>query len=123
MDSGLFILAILALIAAGLCGISCAARRRAPIERGLVPVYEQMCSGRVGLFMGANYPAIRLSLYDAFLVVGFIGPVVVPYEDIVRAEIQRVLFSSRLVIKSRSGATFSLSVRDPQRVLKMLRRT
>jgi hypothetical protein len=123
MDSGLLIVAILALIAIGLVGISFAARRRAPIENGLAPVYEQMCSGRVGGFMGANYPAIRLSLYDAFLVVGFLGPVVIPYKDIVRAEIQRVLFSSRLVIKSKSGSTFSLSVRDPQRVLKMLRRT
>jgi hypothetical protein len=123
MDSGLLVVAILSLIAAGLFGISFAARRRAPAEMNLVPVYEQMCSGRIGWFMGANYPAIRLSLYDAFLVVGFWGPVVVPYTDIVRAEIQSVLFSSRLVIETRSGTTFRLSVKDPRYVLKLLRRS
>jgi hypothetical protein len=123
MDPGLLVVAILSLIAAGLFGISVAARLRAPAEMSLVPVYEQMCSGRIGWFMGANYPAIRLSLYDAFLVVGFCGPVVVPYTDIVRAEIQSVLFSSRLVIETKSGTTFRLSVKDPQYVLKLLRRT
>jgi hypothetical protein len=123
MDSGLLVAVILFLIAGGLFGISFAARRRAPAEMGLVPVCEQMCSGRVGWFMGANYPAIRLSLYDAFLVVGFFGPVVVPYTDIVRAEIQSVLFSSRLVIQTKRGITFRLSVKDPQYVLKLLRRT
>jgi hypothetical protein len=123
MDPGLLVVAILSLIAAGLFGISFAARRRAPVEMGLVPVYEQMCSGRIGWFMGANYPAIRLSLYDAFLVVGFCGPIVVPYKDVVRSEIQSVLFSSRLVIETKSGTTFRLSVKDPQNVLKLLRRT
>jgi hypothetical protein len=53
----------------------------------------------------------------------FCGPVVVPYKDIVRAEIQSVLFSSRLVIETKSGTTFRLSVKDPQYVLKLLRRT
>ena len=122
MDSGLLVAIILALIAAGVFGISYAARRRAPIELGLVPVHEQMCSGRVGWLMGANYPAIRLSLYDTFLVVGFLGPIVVPYQDIVRAEIRDVLFSSRLVIVTRSGRVFRLAVKEPQNVLQLIKR-
>ena len=73
--------------------------------------------------MGANYPTIRLSLYDTFLVVGFFGATVVSYKDIVRAEIQPVLFSRRLAIASKTGATFRLSVRDPEQVLKLLGRT
>jgi hypothetical protein len=121
VDSGLLVVATLSLIAAGLFGISYAARRRAAIENGLVPVYEQMCSGRVGRFMGANYPAIRLSLYDTFLVVGFFSPMVVPYKDIVRGEMQRDFLSQRLVIESKSGAKFRLSVKEPERVLKLLK--
>ena len=73
--------------------------------------------------MGANYPAIRLSLYDTFLVVGFFSPMVVPYKDIVRGEMQRDFLSQRLVIESKSGAKFRLSVKEPERVLKLLRHT
>jgi hypothetical protein len=72
--------------------------------------------------MGANYPAIRLSLYDTFMVVGFFSPIVVPYKDIVRAEMRRDFLSGRLVIESKNGATFRLSVREPERVLNLLRR-
>jgi hypothetical protein len=123
MHSGLLTLAGVAAVAALLIGSFFASRRRAPVELGLVPVYEQMCSGRVGFFMGANYPAIRFSLYDTFLVVGFFSVVVLPYKDIVRAEIQQELFSRRLAIRSKSGAIFRLSVRDPERVLELLGRT
>jgi hypothetical protein len=122
MDSGLLTFAVVAIVTAFLIGITYAARRRAPIERGRVPVYEQMCSGRVGWYMGANYPAIRLSLYDTFMVVGFFSPIVVPYKDIVRAEMRRDFLSGRLVIESKNGATFRLSVREPERVLNLLRR-
>ena len=122
MDSNLLILAILLFIGACLVGISFAARRRAPIEKGRVPVYEQMCSGRVGWFLGANYPAIRFSLYETFLVVGFFRPVAIRFEEIVRAEIRREFLSRRLLIESRNGAKFRLSLREPERVLGLLGR-
>ncbi len=121
MDSGLLTLAVVAVAAAHVVGGNYAARRRAPIERSRVPDYEQMCAGRVGWFMGANYPAIRLSLYDTFMVVGFFRPMVVPYKDIVRTEIQRDLLSRRLVIETKNGARFRLSVKEPERVLNLLR--
>ena len=122
MDSRLLILAVLLSIGACLFGISFAARRRAPIEKGRVPVYEQMCSGRVGWFMGANYPAIRFSLYDTFLVVGFFRPIAIRFEEIVRAEIRREFLSRRLLIESRNAPTIRLSLREPEHVLELLRR-
>lgn len=123
MGPTIIAVAVFAVVVAVFLGTTISARSRAPIERGLAPVYEQMCSGRVGRFAGANYPAIRLSIYESFLVIAFLGTVVIPFKDIARAEIRRALFSSCLVIESVSGTTYRLSIREPQRVLRLLGRT
>ena len=100
------------------------ARRRAPRERDLTPLFEAFCSGTVGRVGGANIPSVRLSIYTDFLVVAFLTPHVIPFNELKRVEVSSGVFGRRrLHLRLDSGATYQLSVKSPETVAKLLHRT
>jgi hypothetical protein len=97
------------------------ARRRAPQERGLTPVFEAVCSGSTGWGLGGNIPMFRLSIYSHFFVVGFLTPYVTPYGELTRVEVKSGILGRRLCIWTKGGASFQLSVSEPEKVAQLLR--
>jgi hypothetical protein len=67
-------------------------RERSKEELGLPVLYEERCSGRMGRFgflAGGNVASFRISLYDTFLVIAFIGPTKVPYTEVESVDYRR----------------------------------
>jgi hypothetical protein len=100
------------------------ARRRAPQERGLVPTFEAICSGRSGgsfLGLGSNLPIFRVSIYPNFLVICLFSPTVIPFAQLSKVEARGGLLGGRLSIETLGGLAYDLSLRNPERVSKLLR--
>ena len=99
------------------------ARRRAPRERDLTPVFEAFCSGTFGRVGGTTIPSVRLSIYTDFLVVAFLTPHVIPFKELKQVEVSGGTFGRQLHLRLNSGATYQLSVKNPENVAKLLHRT
>jgi hypothetical protein len=100
------------------------ARRRAPQERGLTPVFEAICSGRSGgslSGLGSNLPIFRVSVYDNFLVICLFSPTVIPFAQLSRVEARGSFLGGSLLIETMGGLAFNLSLRNPERISKLLR--
>lgn len=74
------------------------AQRRADYEHGLQPIYEERCSVQRQLSIFC-----RVSLYDTFMVVAFLGKARIFYSDIEEVLCKRMLFSKGIYIKTRGG--------------------
>ena len=120
MDPGLLSILFCALIAAVVLTPRLLARLRAEQERGRTPVFEAFCSGRRGL-IGANIPMFRLSIYDGFLVIAFLSPTVIPFAQVTRANVFGGRLLSGVRIETRGGATYRLAIKNPERVVGLLR--
>ena len=96
------------------------ARRRALEEKGHEPLYETYCPGVYG-FAGTNIPSIRLAIYDTFLVVAWLSPRVIRLADIEEAKMSRFFPVRYVLIKPRSGLALRLNVKDPERVLQLIK--
>jgi hypothetical protein len=112
------------LVAALLISPMVLARRRAPQERELTPLFQTSCSGTFGRFGGANYPTFRLRVYTDFLVIAHFAPHVIPFNRLARVEVRgSALLGQRLYLEIERGGTYQLSVRNPEDVARLLRRT
>lgn len=97
--------------------------RRARVEVGLKPLWEERCTGKMGgLVIGI--PAIRVALYQNFMVIGFFGQTIIPYENIKEVIIKRsfsFLGASGVNLKlkgMRSGYYFNS--RNPKRFAELV---
>ena len=97
-------------------------RRRATEEHGCVPLFETTCSGSFGWLIRTNLQSIRLSVYNDFLVIAYFSPTVIPFSDIRNAEVLNILLGHRLLLQTKSGASYRLwlSAKIPEKVLKLL---
>lgn len=93
LDSWIVMAVLVAFVLAAWSSLS-----RAPYERGLQPICEERCSvqGQLSIFC-------RVSLYDKFMVVAFLGKARIFYSDIVEARCKKGLVSRGIYIKTRSG--------------------
>lgn len=115
---------VVVLVAVILLSPMVLARRRAPQERGLTPLFETSCSGTFGRFGGANYPAVRLRVYPDFLVIALFAPHVIPLNRLARVEVRgNAALGQRLYLEIERGGTYQLSMRHPEDVARLLDRT
>ena len=122
MDSNLVSIIFCVLIGLVLVTPMVLARRRAPEEQGVSPVFETFCSGRIGAFAGSYVlPIFRLSIYKDFLVICCIKPRVIPFTQLIRAEARKELVSSQLYLEQTGGTYYLLSVRNPDKALAYLK--
>jgi hypothetical protein len=70
-----------------------------PLEKGRAPLFaDSSCGGWIGQ-VRSTYPFVRVAAYEDFLVIGRMnGPVLLRYDEIGKAEIERVYFTPGLVI-------------------------
>lgn len=122
MDPGLSAVLFCVAIGALLLGLLFVGRRRAVEEQGLTPRYEATCSAFADWVGGTNIPSVRLSIYDSFVVVAWLSPRVIPLKDIEEARVSRFLFGRCVLIKPRRGMTLRLGVKEPERVVRLLKR-
>lgn len=99
-------------------------RRRAIAELNLKPIWQEFCSGNMGVVV-TNIPFIRIAIYDDFMVVGFINPNVIPYKKIGKVSINRkILFFTvsgvRLKLKGFRSSYFFNS-RNPSVLAKLIK--
>ena len=95
-------------------------RHKVKEERGLSPVFQAICSGRIGYFLHSGLPAIRFSIYENFLVISFLSASVIPFSDIARVSIERSLLGRCLLIELKDDRSYLLRVKKPEDVLKLI---
>ena len=113
----------LTVIGAILLAPTLASKIRASEEQNRTALWQGRCSGRVGL-IGISFPAIRVALYDDFLVIGFFGPTVIAYKSLAEVAVQKgipFLSPSRVVLRP-TGARVSyvLRVADPKHFVDLV---
>jgi hypothetical protein len=123
LDPGIFVIVICATVGAALLGPMILARRRANEERGLKPDFEEYCSGTVGWFGSTNIPMFRLSIYKSFFALALIKPTIIPFSQIQHISVRKGLLKGSLMIELKNGATYRLSINEPQKAARLLRHT
>lgn len=99
--------------------------RRASAENNLKPIWQKRCGGKLGAF-GIGLPAIRVALYQDFMVIAFLGQTVIPYRDIAEVSEKRSFWAlglSGVALKLRgmsSGYFFNLSRQDSAKFAKII---
>jgi hypothetical protein len=97
--------------------------RRASAELNLKPYWQERCTGKMGA-LGIGIRAIRVALYQDFMVIGFLGQIVIPYRDIVEVSVTRsfsFLGASGVTLKLRGiRSGYYFKSRDPQSLAKMI---
>ncbi len=76
-----------------------------------------------GFSAGGNMPFCRVSFYPDFMVVGFIGPTLIPYSEIESAEYRRRFLSKGVELRlhgSKPGAPIILFPNHPDKVMQIL---
>ena len=123
MDSFPLIMGLLVLVGFVLLLPMFTCTRRASAERELKPLWQEKCSGKLGA-IGINLPGIRIALYEHFIVIGFIGPTVIPYKNIERVAVKRsasFLGASGVSIKLRGMlSSYHLNSRDSTALAKLI---
>jgi hypothetical protein len=117
---GVVIVALIFIVAA------VAPRRRAGVELGAVPLYQERCSVTVsmiaGMRFGGNLPVWRVSLYDSFLVVSLFRQWVIPYNEISSVRGSQLMPSKGLEIQLRTTPNkVWIFARRPERMIEILR--
>jgi len=107
-DPGSIIIFIVPLMFAVVIAVFIIALRRKkephPLERGRTPLFtDNSCGGWIGA-MRSTYPFVRVTAYEDFLVIGRLtGTILLRYDEIVSAAIEKVYFTRGLVIAHRNG--------------------
>jgi hypothetical protein len=123
MDPFYLTVGVLVLVGVGMIAPLFTCTRRASCELNLKPLWQKHCTGYLGA-LGIGIPAIRIALYQDFMVIGFLGPTVISYRDIAEVSVRRKFWSLR-----RSGVTLKLrgmvssyhfNLRDPQAFVKLI---
>ena len=91
-----------------------------PLEKGRTPLFaDNSCGGWIGA-VRSTYPFVRVSIYEDFLVVGMLrGPILLRYDEIVSAVVEKVYFTRGLVITHRNGEAPSRIVIRSQKLGEM----
>jgi len=98
--------------------------RRASAEVDLKPLWQERCTGKMGA-LAIGIPAMRVALYQDFMVIGFLGQTVIPYENIAEVTVKQSLSflgasGVNLRLKSiRSG--YHLNSRDPKGLSELIK--
>jgi hypothetical protein len=107
IDPGLWSLLIVGVVGIVLLSPVLLSRLRSKEERHQVPLLEERCSIRrgvgLGLAIGGNVPLWRCSLYDSFMVINMVSPIVIRYQEIDRVEQQISLLSPSVRIVWHGG--------------------
>ena len=123
MDSFYFTVAVLVVVGGVLIVPLFTCTRRASAEMGLKPLWQERCTGKMGI-LAIGIPAIRVALYQNFMVIGFLGQRVIPYRDIAEVTVMQNLSflgasGVNLRLKNmRSG--YHLKPRDPKGFAKLI---
>lgn len=124
VDSPLLALSILSLGALIFLLLFVLPRRKSSDEVGIRPLHEERCNIRkslgFGFFAGGNLPVWRLSLYQDFIIIAFLWPILIRYADIDRVEYKRHLLSSGIYIFQRNRTVITLFPRNPEKVIEVL---
>ena len=120
MDPSILPIGICVLVGAACLTPMLLARRRADIERGLVPHLEMFCSGRGTTGFRTNIPMFRIAIYDGFLVVVEFVPVAIPFSEIAHAEIRGKPLKEHLFLQTKRGGQYTLNMQNPERAIKFL---
>lgn len=117
MDPFIVTIVVLAVVGITLIAPIFTCSIRANEEVSLKPLWQKRCAGKMGAF-AIGIPAIRVALYQDFMVVAFLGQTVIPYRDIAEVTEKRSFWSlglSGVALKLRgmsAGYFFKLSSRD-----------
>lgn len=103
------------------------ARRRAPQEAGLTPLFEESCVVRrdfgSGTSRGRNMFLWRLSLYPDFMVLSLRTQAIVPYREIDRVELNSYQDRKEVWIYRQVDAVSELitvASKNPEQLVKVL---
>jgi hypothetical protein len=126
IDTSLTILIILAVGVIAFIVLFLVPQRRTKNELGLVPLYEERCTGRktfgYGFTFGGNIPSWRISLYDNFVVISFPRATSIPYGDIASVEYKQQFLSKGMRIQTHGPAlNIVLYPRQPNKIIEILR--
>jgi len=90
MDSFYITAAVLIVVGTFLIVPLFTCSRRASAEVDLKPLWQERCTGKIGS-LAIGIPAIRVALYQDFMVIGFLGQTIIPYENIAEVTVKRSL--------------------------------
>ena len=124
MDSFYVTAVILAMIGAAVFVPLFTSSRRASAELHLKPLWERRCVGKMGA-IGIGLPAIRVALYEDFIVIAFLGQTVIPYENIAEVSLQKgipMTFATGVTLKLKGLRSYYVfKMRDPKRFVEIVR--
>jgi hypothetical protein len=117
MDSFYITAAVLVVVGGFLIVPLFTCSRRASAEVDLKPLWQERCTGKMGA-LAIGIPAIRVALYQDFMVIGFLGQTVIPYGDIADVTVEQSLSflgasGVNLRLKSMRSA-YHFNSRDPK---------
>jgi hypothetical protein len=96
--------------------------RRAKVELGLTPAYEERCTARRSLGFGffGTYSSLRISFYDNFVVLASVLRRVISYDSVKLVEYKVLFVSKGVVIHTRNpNASYALFPSQPQKMLEL----
>ena len=98
--------------------------RRTSVELNLKPLWERRCIGKMGA-LGIGVPAIRVALYEDFVVIAFLGQTVIPYENIAEVSLQKgipMTFATGVTLKLKGLRSYYVfKMRDPKSFVEIVR--
>ena len=123
MDPFFVTVAILLVVALALLTPLFTCNRHADVERGMHPLWEEKCSGKMGAF-GISIPAIRLAIYEEFVVIAFVGSTVISFKAIDSVSVNRSLSflgTPGVRIKLRNAlSSYYFNSSDPSKVVALI---
>jgi hypothetical protein len=100
--------------------------RKARVEVGSAPLYQERCSLTVssiaGMRFGGNLPLWRVSLYESFLVVSLFRQRVIRYDEISSVSEARGVVSRALELRVRTPPeTIRIFAKRPEKMIEIIR--
>ena len=119
MDSFFGLVAFLLVAVSLLLWLVVNSFRRAPVEKGLKPIWQQRCSvgsQGFGILAGTNIPLIRVALYPEFMIIRGFSTTIIPYKKIAEVSCNRSFLSLGGVHLKLHGlnSSYVMYPRDPK---------
>ena len=124
MDPFYIIAACIVLVGSALIVPMFTCGRSASAELNLEPLWQERCSGKMGAF-GIGIPAIRIAIYQDFMVIAFLGQTVIPYRDIAEISLEKGIsrtFATGVTLKLKGLRSYYVfNSHDPKGLVELLK--